>query len=921
MSASESKHIPGFPGGTPELDAYFERHGVKSPLREAIREILTSDPLRRAGGGARNAVVRHASIRWGCVVQSESRTVEAAFVQYCEFTPRVDSLACQPTTLRVPIVDRRGRTRPIDTVVDFSMLCAGVATLVECKSREELEKDSKRPYPRFVRDGERWRWPAAEEAARARGFEFLLFTSEDVNPIWLRNVRFLADYREAAIRHDWPVFRTAVEHVHRAGSIRIEELLALPDISPDVVWGLIAHQHVWCDLAHERVFEPDQAWVHDSEARMLAQRHVSAPAVPGTGTAPCGEPAAAPVCVEPDARLLWDGVVWTVLQRGESTVELQRADETSRVVSVPHDEVERLLRTGVWRGERSRVEDEKASAREAVLLRATRRDLAGANERSVVVRHYQQHGRFPPDVNARVGRRYVRWYKEGERRYDSGFVGLIRFRGRRSGTPALPPAVAGALEEVVGEFGSKPRAGRLSAAYSRLKALCKERKLDAPCEETLRRALAKASSPRSQRARCGARAGYQLEGPAPGGYAGALRHGDRVFEVGHIDHTPLDVRLVASKTGTLLGSPWLTLYLDAFSRMPIGFVLSFDPPSRASVSAVLYDCVHRHNRLSDTIVVDQGAEFNSVLTESVLAYLRVSKLERPAGAARFGSVIERTFHTINTRFVHELAGNTKLLALGRGLSASHHPTRFAAWTLPMLHDALERWLFEVYPGLVHSTLGDTPRAVFERSLARSGERVARYVAADFSLRMLLSQSPPRGETRRVSPVRGIVIDYLRYWHDDFQYGDVADTDVEVKIDVSDCSTAFAYVRGRWVTSRLVDGDADLHGRSWRQIRLVIAALAEQRKNGRDGRPINAERIGAFLREADAQSDVAVQALRDAEARGCGGPPASDGSRGLRLIASDGVRKRPPDPAPGAARPDDADDDPIDFDDLEPLDDA
>ena len=690
--------LPGFRGGAPELDAYLKRHGTKPSVAEAISEILSSDPVRRVGGGARNAVERYASLKLGCVAQAESRTVEGACLQRCEYDPDVVSYVCQPTTLTVAIVDARGRPRHIHTVVDFGMLAAGEFTLVECKSREDLEEDSQRPHPRFVRDGDGWRWPAAEEAARARGFGFLLFTTDDVNPIWLRNMRFLAAFQEVDLKHDWPEFRTALEHVQRAGSVRLEELLALPGVSADIVWGLIAHQRVWCDLEHERVFEPDQAWVHDSEARMLAQRHVRTPAAPRAGTAPCGDPAAAPVCIEPGARLLWDGVAWTVLQRGESRVDLQRLDDTSRVVSVPHDDVQRLLRSGDWRAERSGVEDEKARAREAVLKRATHRDLALANERCATVRHHQQHGRFPAGVDPRVGRRYVRWYKEGEHRYDSGFVGLIRFRGRRPGTRALPPAQVKALDEVVEEFRGTGRAGRLSAAYSRLKALCKERGLRAPCEETLRRALAKASSPRSERARRGARAAYQVQGPAPGGYAGALRHGDRVFEVGHIDHTPLDVRLVASKTGTPLGSPWLTLYLDAYSRMPIAFVLSFDPPSRASVSAVLYDCVHRHHRLSETIVVDQGAEFNSVLTESVLAYLRVSKLERPAGAARFGSVIERMFHIINTRFVHELAGNTKLLSLGRGLSSSHHPTRFASWTLPMLHDALERWLFEVYPG-------------------------------------------------------------------------------------------------------------------------------------------------------------------------------------------------------------------------------
>ena len=912
-------HLPGFPGGVPELDAYFHQHAVPDPVRDQIRTALCSDPLRRVGGGFKNAVVRYASPKLGCVVQAESRTVEAAFVQSCEFDPAVVSYVCQPLTLSVRYRDARGRHRTLHTVVDFLKILRHRFVVVECKGREELERDSKRPHPRFVRDGARWRWPAAEEAARALGLEFELFTSEDVNPIWLRNMRFLAAYLEARTRSDAPELRTVIEHVQQAGTVRLEALFALPGVSSDVVWALVAHRQVWCDLEHERVFEPDQAWAHDSEARMLAQRHARSASASAACAPQCGDPAATPPCVEPGARVLWDGVAWTVLQRGESAVELQRLDDTRRVVSVPHDDVERYLRTGAWRGEPTRVEDAKARARADVLCRASSRDLSLAAERYAAVRHYLQHGRYPAGLAPRVGRRFLGWYREGERVYGSGFVGLVRFRGRPPNTPALPAPQAEALAEVVEQYRDAPRAGRLCAVYSRLTALCKERGVDpVPCEETLRRALKKATSPASERARRGARAAYQRQGPAAGDYAGALRHGDRVFEVGHIDHTPLDVRLIASKSGTPLGSPWLTLFFDAYSRMPLAFVLSFNPPSRASVCAVLYDCVHRHHRLPDTIVLDQGAEFNSVLTESVLAYLGVHKLERPAGAARFGSVIERMFHTINTRFVHELVGNTKLLALGRGLSASHHPSKFAAWTLPMLHDALERWLFEVYPGLVHSTLGETPCALFERSLARSGERVARYVAADFGLRILLAQPPPRGGTRSVHATRGIVTDYLRYWHDEFQYGDVAGTEVPVKLDVVDCASVFAYVRGRWVTCRLIDGDADLHGRSWRQIRMAIDGLAKQRKNGRDARPINAERIGAFLREADARSEIALQTLRDAEARGLGTLAQSAPARSLRLVTSDGVRTNAA-PSPGAT-PDD-DDDLSDFGDLKPFDDV
>jgi transposase InsO family protein len=75
------------------------------------------------------------------------------------------------------------------------------------------------------------------------------------------------------------------------------------------------------------------------------------------------------------------------------------------------------------------------------------------------------------------------------------------------------------------------------------------------------------------------------------------RHGDRPFEIAHIDHTELDVELVCSQTGRLLGRPWLTLLTDAYSRRGLAFYLTFDPPSYRSCMMILRECVRRHARL------------------------------------------------------------------------------------------------------------------------------------------------------------------------------------------------------------------------------------------------------------------------------------------------------------------------------------
>jgi len=61
----------------------------------------------------------------------------------------------------------------------------------------------------------------------------------------------------------------------------------------------------------------------------------------------------------------------------------------------------------------------------------------------------------------------------------------------------------------------------------------------------------------------------------------------RPLERVELDHFLCDVHLVCGKTGVALGRPWLTLAVDHYSGMVVGYHLSFATPSAASVLAAL----------------------------------------------------------------------------------------------------------------------------------------------------------------------------------------------------------------------------------------------------------------------------------------------------------------------------------------------
>jgi putative transposase len=89
----------------------------------------------------------------------------------------------------------------------------------------------------------------------------------------------------------------------------------------------------------------------------------------------------------------------------------------------------------------------------------------------------------------------------------------------------------------------------------------------------------------------------------------------------------------------------MTLLVDAFSRRILAMYLTFDPPSYRSCMMVLRDCVRRHARLPQFVVVDGGREFESTYFETLLARYECTKKTRPPAKARFGSLVERLFGT------------------------------------------------------------------------------------------------------------------------------------------------------------------------------------------------------------------------------------------------------------------------------------
>lgn len=142
--------------------------------------------------------------------------------------------------------------------------------------------------------------------------------------------------------------------------------------------------------------------------------------------------------------------------------------------------------------------------------------------------------------------------------------------------------------------------------------------------------------------------------------AGHLPDNDYPLGIIEIDHTPCQICFVDEKYRKPIGDAWLTLVIDCYSRMVLGFYLSFDAPSALNTGMALSRAFLTKEAylakvgvkgewpcwgLPDVIVVDNAAELNGRMMHSAKRRYRFDIRDRPVGSPQFGGHVESGFKT------------------------------------------------------------------------------------------------------------------------------------------------------------------------------------------------------------------------------------------------------------------------------------
>lgn len=847
---------------TEQLLYWSQRLDLTERAVAVVKQIRCSPPARHVQGRRGNVCGRYPSKKMGLTIQFESHKNELAHIRELEHASNVIEYYDQPPTIKLIYQNKQGHRLGVLHTPDFFVIRQTTAGWEECKPEEELIKlAEKNPNRYSLNDNGSWHCPPGEAYAAQFGFYYHVHSSAQINWTWQRNIEFLEDYYRGSEPAFEPLALSSVCSIFSAYPyLTLGELFRRTDgvISHDDLYKMIAFDTVYVDLSAFPLTEPDRVRVFPDQETAIAYNNI-------VQTGPHSNAAPSRIInLVVGNQLVWDGQSWTVVNIGETMISLVGAGNA--FTELPITAFEKLVSEGRISG----ADDGKPTNIHPEVSRrlacADHAAFAAANRRAEVVRAYLDD-ELTPDafpVPARTVYYWVQCFRKAQELFGSGYIGLLDRPRSGNKQDKLSPATKDLLSEFIEKDYETLKQKKRFESYAAFLRACEQKGVEAASYKTFCMAIRKRPKVEQTRKRQGVRAAYQEQSFYWELTLTTPRHGERPFQIAHIDHTELDVELVCSITGQLLGRPWSTFLTDAYSRRLLAVYLTFDPPSYRSCMMAIRESVRRFNRLPQTIVVDGGLEFSGVYFETLLARYECTKKTRPTAASRFGSVCERLFGTANTQFVHNLEGNTQLMRQVRVVTKSCDPRIHAVWTLEKLHQYLCEWAYEVYDTTDHPALGQSPRAAFIEGKRHSGERHHRLIP--YNENFLISTLPTTSKgTAKVMPCRGVKINNLFYWAEAFRDPSVENTRVEVRFDPNDIGRAYAFVEGQWVEC-YSEHYAVFHGHSERELMIAGAELKRRRSWHTKRLSITGAKLARFLESVEAEEVLLRQRLADREAQ-------------------------------------------------------
>ena len=244
---------------------------------------------------------------------------------------------------------------------------------------------------------------------------------------------------------------------------------------------------------------------------------------------------------------------------------------------------------------------------------------------------------------------------------------LYRKKRSDTGQVRLPRKVEAIMRYVITKVYYKEERPRAGIAYKAVELCCKKRGLKIPSFDTFksRIAIREGLVSATLRGEINKAKSRRLSGES-------ITGADCPNALVQIDHTLVDIQLVDEEHRIAIGRPWITVAIDVYSRMCVGYYISFDPPGSLGTGlclshafldktkwmqelGVMYDypCMG----VPGIIHADNAKEFKGNTLKHACEEYGASLQFREGRVPEQGAHIERLMGTLMQR-IHALEGTT-----------------------------------------------------------------------------------------------------------------------------------------------------------------------------------------------------------------------------------------------------------------------
>lgn len=421
--------------------------------------------------------------------------------------------------------------------------------------------------------------------------------------------------------------------------------------------------------------------------------------------------------------------------------------------------------------------DQKIAPVDPDLILISEKDWQEATRRYQIIRPLLMGKRTSKTVKQAANEAEVhkvtiyRWIKTFERTGKvSALIPTDKNGGR--GKSRLIPEVEKIMQVSIEDVYLNSSKRSIPKTVREIERLCREAGYEPPHVNTIRNRIADISDETKTARRQGRKAARQKYAPAVLSFPGA----DYPLSVVQIDHTELDIMVVDEFTREAICRPWITLAIDLFSRMILGFYLALEEPSAMSVGMCLSRAILPKDKflakmgitvpwncwgIPATVHADNAKDFRGDMLRRASQQYGIDLVWRPVAQPHFGGHIERLMRTFNTE-IHDLPGTTFSNPTLRG---EYDSEKNAVFTLPELEKWITRYIVGIYHQKYRQELMMSPLKKYEEGILGNAQKKGRGLPPKISDEERLRFDFMPYFERTIQRSYGVEIDKINYYSD------------------------------------------------------------------------------------------------------------------------------------------------------------